>query len=907
VKDHVDSDFPGYVGGLERLLVSAEQRRQVSGGGVLFVSGNSGDGRTEILRGLADNPSALGGKPSVLSGAYVAGRYESWDHELMGAAKLIPLLQSLGTVGEWVAGRLDDVGVPFAGLLAEIFARLSYPLDLLEKWVRSGAPAAFELTPAALRRLAQRGPVVCVVDDAHQASSGGLWADLILSLGRAVQNGLPLLLVLGIDGPSELGPHASDEPDALNVARQLLDADAGVWLALETLDEAAFSQWAGPTAPGVTEALFERTRGRAKWSGQLWQEWQRQQVVLWTKDSWQFHGGECTRLALVDESLDERLKRCFHGESIQRAAAAREMLEWAAVEGRRFTPAAVADAIGRDPDELIDELDSKLAFDQRHQPDGVVTDEGWLTAKGAKGIRHVAVYEFARELDWVALTGNGLTADERPEACKRIAAGLERIYEGDLHRVARTLARLYDAAEQPVQAMRCQRLAENGPDPTVIEYRAKQILDALPVSHAERRRASRVLIDVMERLAATGDAQRGFELSEVAIRLAVDTMDIGRASFFCGVFQRTLGAPESARQNFESALRLFAECDQMAAEASARHEIARLNDEEGHIEAARNQYLHVLDLRRRSGDRYGEAVTLEALATMALDAGRYADAGRQFEAVLSSWRSRGDKLGEAAALQQLAVIDLRRDAYDGARAKLRQVLQLRLTLQDRKGEASTRDLLASCDLASGRIEAAQAELLQAVKIRRSLHDRRGEAATLQGLANVALKAERYDSAEELLRDVIIMQQEVKDIRGEAYARNQLVQVYEAQREFGRAFDEVGQALKLWRTAGATALEADSHHQCGTLLEAVGETERARKEFEAVVQLRVKLKDRPGEASARHWLGDLAFKVGRLQQAHAELTRAAFLWRELGDAGSEQAAVRELNDVETASAEGHRSH
>jgi hypothetical protein len=144
------------------------------------------------------------------------------------------MLKHLGDAGEWTASVLTEVGVPYAGLVKQVLALSDRPLELLEGF--SARPAPPELGPRVLTRLCRRGPVVWVVDDADLADGAGLWADLILGLADRIARDLPLALVLGVEGPRQLGSHEDDEPDSLYVARQLTADGRASWHPLIPID-----------------------------------------------------------------------------------------------------------------------------------------------------------------------------------------------------------------------------------------------------------------------------------------------------------------------------------------------------------------------------------------------------------------------------------------------------------------------------------------------------------------------------------------------------------------------------------------------------------------------------------------------------------------------------------------------
>jgi hypothetical protein len=304
------------------------------------------------------------------------------------------MLKRLGEAGEWVAGTLGAVGVPYAGMVKQALGLSARPLELLEGHGARHEPP--ELARRVLTGLCRQAPVVWVVDDADRAHGGGLWADLVLGLADRVARNLPLALVLGVEGPRQLGGHEDDEPDSLYVARELAADGRAAWHPLLPVGHEVLSRFTGPASPFVLTSLLRITGGEPEWTGALWRQWQCDGVVEEREETgWHFAaGGREAMLDEVDALLGERLKELI-GEDLKRLEGARRLLACAALEGERFTAAAVAEALQRDRDELIDFLDDTLTIDDQ-RPGGLLVEDGWVAVSDEAGSRSLAMYRFTR-------------------------------------------------------------------------------------------------------------------------------------------------------------------------------------------------------------------------------------------------------------------------------------------------------------------------------------------------------------------------------------------------------------------------------------------------------------------------------------------------------------------------------
>ena len=122
----------------------------------------------------------------------------------------------------------------------------------------------------------------------------------------------------------------------------------------------------------------------------------------------------------------ERLARLAGGDEAAAAAVTRavrrglrKLLAHAALEGPVFTADAIARVLRRDRDDVIDLLDDALLHDDEH-PDGVVHEAGSIDVDDDHGAkRHLWLYRFDAELDWLTLPHRGLEEPAAPRGGPR--------------------------------------------------------------------------------------------------------------------------------------------------------------------------------------------------------------------------------------------------------------------------------------------------------------------------------------------------------------------------------------------------------------------------------------------------------------------------------------------------------
>ena len=815
-------DVPGRDRDLVWLVARYEAIVAEGRGRIVFVVGDEGSGRSVLLRALVDAAASVSRHSVVVAGGFEDGSYVAWDKD-PPRARVVSVLKQVISVGEPAASLAGGV-LPFGGLLAQVLSRSKAALELAEGLLgQRDTPDLAELMPRVLRRLCEDSPVVCIVDDADQAESGW-WADFVVLFARRIARDLPLLLVLAVDGPPQLRAHEDDESATMFVARQLTADGLARWHPLTAVTVEDLRRWTGGATGDVARAVLEVTGGRADWTAQLWSDLKRRDVLEQLDDGrWHFAADRQRTLDAVEDTLGKRLKRLVGAGDLDALTQARRLLACAALEGRRFTADAVAVALERDRDEVIDDLDDRLALEDG-RPEGLIVEDGSVAISDEAGQRCLWLYRFNAQLDWLTLRHHGLTEAEQRDLALRLARAMQTLYGGQSRRVAQTLTRLYETAGDAEAARHYRRMGDigvsHGSSSGALTPSSTPQTPRTEPRVAARRRASQILIAAADTLVHSGPFDDGLAFAQAGHRLAPLRSDQAMALYLTGAHHAQLGAYEPARVELARVIDLCRELGDRRGEAAARHQLALIDLQQGAFEPARAEFACVLDLRRELGDRAGEAAARHALASIDLEQGAFEPARAEFARVLDLWRELGDRAGEAATRHALALIDLQQGAFEPARAEFARVLDLWRELGDRRGEAATRHALASIDLQQGAYEPARAELARVIDLRRELGDRRGEAAARHELASIDLQQGAYEPARAELARVIDLRRELGDRRGEAAARHELASIDLQQGAYEPARAEFARVLDLWRELGDRRGEAAARHALANIDEAM---------------------------------------------------------------------------------------
>jgi tetratricopeptide (TPR) repeat protein len=481
------------------------------------------------------------------------------------------------------------------------------------------------------------------------------------------------------------------------------------------------------------------------------------------KPGWAFApDGLARTLDPVDDVLGQRLGELLGNEDDEAHDEVHELLAHAALEGREFTADAVAAALHRDRDEVIDLLDDRLILDDEH-PGGLVREAGSLSLDGGTGKRHLWLYRFDPELDWLTLHHRGLADGQRRDGALALARAIERAYGAEVPRVAGPLARLYELGGDAVAARRVRRMADRGTDPLVLTWRANAVIEAPdPDGRPERRRASRILLTAAAGLSSGGPHHDGLSFAQRAYRLAPLRHDRAEALFLSGVHHFKLGAYVEARSQLNLALALRRELGDRKGEADARAALALIDTRKGDNAAARLELSFVLEIYREIGDRDGEAATRHSLAGLYHGEGLLDAAHSELTDVAAFLHDAGDRQGEADTLQRIARLEMEQGNFDAARHRLIETLEIYAQLADRHGEADVRHNLARIELELGDADGARREFMRVLSVYRELGDRVGEAATRHSLASIAIEQGVWDKAKRELTRVFELGHELED-------------------------------------------------------------------------------------------------------------------------------------------------
>ena len=713
-----------YLDRLAGLVSNAAARGR---GRVVFLAGQAGSGRSYWFNVAGERVRDA----RVLSGGFAKGEYVPRDlgRQAAVSADAAALIKSIAGLGQ------------FAGPIGSLIAQLvsvsvnAYRfLDGLRN--KTMGVEVHELLPRLLRIAGSEHrsrPLVCLIDDADTAE-GNWWTNLLLSFAQEIEQELPLVLVMGINGPQQLPDVPREqESGACGVARSLLGRAIGEWWGFRALSREEVASWIGPASAKLRSAVWEITEGDAGEIAGLWESWVRRGAIARDdQDRWQIVGSVESTFAEAGDRVNAQLATLLGEENVQLLENVRQVLACAALEGRTFTAEAVARALDWDYNDLINLLDDHLCGDDgplREAPSVSILRVGTSS-------RPLWRYSFIRNLDWRIVRARFASVDERRSLAQRLAAALIDTYSPEEHRVAGALTALLVQAGDTNAAAHYRRIANLGVDHVILRAQARYLMSARTEGWTrwDLTRAAELLLHATSALSDVDPYQDTLELADASAQLAERAgarVIQAEAIWWQARAHLALGIPEEARQDLMRARDVGREMTPRWLQARMFFLRGSIEFQLGRFDAAREPTERALTISQEIGDRVGEENSWAQLGQIEMGLGRLEAAREPIERALTISQELGHRAGEAAHWLQLGQIEIGLGRFDAAREPTQRLLTISQEIGDRYHEAHGWYQLGAIEIGLGRFDAAREPTERASTIFEEIGNREGAARCKQ--------------------------------------------------------------------------------------------------------------------------------------------------------------------------------
>lgn len=267
-----------------------------------------------------------------------------------------------------------------------------------------------------IRESAKKRPLVCIIDDFDETQEGFGWNNFLLSFAEEITVSSPVLFIVSVTGKAEVGEHQDNETNLEFVTRELVNRGFAEWWHLEPLTPDEIAAWIPRKCGfGIIGQLHGVTGGHPRWVQTLWREWRVSGAVYYEEKTnrWEWSAEKTPTLNLFKSVLEDLLKVLLETNEPRPRAEAKEILGFAALEGRIFTAEALSLALNRKTDDIVDYLDDYFVqTDQR--PDGILSEVGFVDVEIAPALfRKVFRYAFLSDWHWQVLDRFAFTEEEK--------------------------------------------------------------------------------------------------------------------------------------------------------------------------------------------------------------------------------------------------------------------------------------------------------------------------------------------------------------------------------------------------------------------------------------------------------------------------------------------------------------
>jgi adenylate cyclase len=949
------------------------QRSLAGSGQVCFVTGEAGSGKTALVAEFArraqariDNLIVAIGQSDAQTG--MGDPYLPFREVLGLLTGDVDAKLAQGVISQENAHRLrgfldfsgkalvelgpDLIGVfvPGAGLAARTAAFLAERVGWVDKLeqllkqpqrieegtgTRIEQEHVFEQYTNVLRALAEKQPLLLIVDDLHWADGASI--DLLFRLGRRI--GGSRVLLIGTYRAEEVALGRGGQRHPLEkVLSELKRYFGDITVDLDEAHETEGMKFVDAfldTEPnrlgaGFRQALFDLTRGHPLFTIELLRAMQERGNLVRDKASRWVEGPVLDWQSLparVEGVIEERVGRLDRTQQ--------DLLAVASVEGESFTAEVVACVQTMDLRDVVRCLGREL--ERQHQ---LVRGRGVRQVDG----QNLSLYQFQHNLFRTYLY-NLLSEAERTLLHEGVGQALENLHGDRADEIAVQLAWHFEQAGVPDKARwylrrAGEQAAARFANAEALGYytRALELTPQAEVSlrielrlarervyHRQGDRAAqKAELESLERLleglgaqgekgarlranlalrraayaeaiadyaACSADAQ---EVIQVA-RTLQDRALMAAAYQQAGAALRYQGLFEQAEAQIEQGLALAREAALPGIEADSRRALGAVAFFQGKYTEARFHYEQALRVYQQLGDRLGEGHSFNGLAVVAACVGAEDGGLHCYEEALRLYRKVGHRYGETLVLGNLGILAETREEWARAKAYNEQALEVSRSIGSRYGEGLALSNLGSVAEAVGDYTHALACREEALRLDREQRSLHSEAADLAGLGSLALRLGAYDQAQDYLEQCLRLNREIGERRQESVT---LALLGLLRHELGQdgAAQECGlEALQIANELGNPHHRAEALHVLGLALAELGSLAQAREAFAAALAVWKEWGRRARSLSALAGLAQVSLAEGDLSQARAYVDEIRPSLEQAGRQGDAAAALSDFGE------------
>jgi len=602
----------------------------------------------------------------------------------------------------------------------------------------------FETLSSLLGMLAQRTPVLFLLDDLHWSDDAGLrlWAHLARSLHRQ------RVLLCATCREEEMADESGTMPilqHAQELRRQGILHDIRLdRLSPDQVSALLTATLRASVAPALAAAIYRETEGNPFFVEETLRSLLEEERIWPTDTCWEARSSEVWPIPRsVQDLILRRVERL--------APADQETIELASVAGEPCDLDVLLLTSDRTETELIGSLDRLL------QARLLVEESGQAGPRYRFGHGKVRETLYAR-----------LSLARQRYWHRRVAEVLEQLYADQLDRVVEALAHHFERAGH--DRHKTVHFLRRAGDRARAAYANQEALSyygrALELAPSTDFVLRFDLLEARWRvydLLGDRDAQQA-DLAEMA-RLTSASEDkalLARQQMAQATVLYTLGKHAEAAAAAQEALQWYSHLEDRKGQMRGTNLLGLIAWSFGDRAGAVRRFEQSLHLARTAEDKVGEAVCLNNLGVLHLHAGEYQRARVCNQQSLAISRGLGDRRRQSSALVNLAVISCHLGQYAQGRAYLEEALSLSEETGYLRNRGYCLSNLGRIALEQRHLEEASHHLQAARDVWATIGYRHGEAEVYDNLGRLALARQDYAGALAYLSQA----QQIRDEVGE---------------------------------------------------------------------------------------------------------------------------------------------
>jgi tetratricopeptide (TPR) repeat protein len=335
---------------------------------------------------------------------------------------------------------------------------------------------------------------------------------------------------------------------------------------------------------------------------------------------------------------------------------------------------------------------------------------------------------------------------------------------------------------------------------------------------------------------------------------------------------RVLGDNAKAIESFENLLKAAPE------DTDVRYELARMQEDTGAYDQARENYLRVLKDDPKYLDALSAAGRVEIRRREPQAALEHLNQALTLAIQFENVEARG------TILNAMGIAYKRLNKSDEALRYYTEALEIRRKLDQKAGVAATLTEIAQINVRMGQSAEALKNYNEALQLRRDVGDRGGTANTLAELGSLHYNRSEYSQALALYRESLQIHRLTGNRSNEALLLNAIGGVYFAQAQYEDALTYFERAVALYEQLKVPSDLAQAVHSIAEVNVKMGQYDKALEQYLRALDLNRRGGDKRGAAIGSYSVGTLFEYQGRYGASLSSKEEALKTFRELGDSG-----------------------